>query len=190
MVHGVATQSGGGLLIDSNVGRGTTVSVYLPRARWASAATRELERRSASRGARATILVVDDDADVREVTVTSLESLGYRTMTAENGPAALDALARADQVDLLIVDMAMPGMSGVELIRRARERRPGLRAMLVTGYADLTAFSPEEGDLVLQKPYRLERLASGVIEALRREPPKPKSNVVPMKPVRRTLKSR
>jgi CheY-like chemotaxis protein len=86
--------------------------------------------------------------------------------------------------------MAMPGMSGVELIRRARERRPGLRAMLVTGYADLTAFSPAEGDLVLQKPYRLERLACGVIEALRREPPEPKSNVVPMKPARETLKSR
>jgi CheY-like chemotaxis protein len=143
----------------------------------------------ASSGSRATILIVDDDADVREVTVTSLESFGYRTMTAENGPAALNALARADQVDLLIVDMAMPEMSGVELIRRARERRLGLRAMLVTGYADLTAFSPAEGDLVRQKPYRLERLASGVMEALRREPPKPKSNVVPIKPARRTLKS-
>ena len=190
MVHGVATQSGGGLVIDSKVGRGTTVNVYLPRARRASAATRELEHRSASPGSRATILIVDDDADVQEVTVTSLESLGYRTITAENGPAALDALARADHVDLLIVDMAMPGMSGVELIRRAREHRPGLRAMLVTGYADLTAFSPDESDLVLQKPYRLERLASGVIEALRREPPRPKSNVVRIKPARRTLKSR
>jgi PAS domain S-box-containing protein len=190
MVHGVATQSGGGLLIDSNVGRGTTVSVFLPRARRSSAATREVERRSASARSGATILVVDDDADVREVTLTSLESFGYRAMTAENGPAALDVLARADPVDLLIVDMAMPGMSGVELIRRARERRPGLRAMLVTGYADLTAFSPTEGDLILQKPYRLERLASGVIEALQSEPLKPKANVIPMKPARRTLKSR
>lgn len=190
MVHGVATQSGGGLLIASDIGRGTTVNVYLPRARRGSAASRELERRSASSGPRATILVVDDDADVREVTVSSLESFGYRTMTAESGPAALDALARGDQVDLLIVDMAMPGMSGVELIKRARECRPGLPAMLVTGYADLTAFSPQEGDPVLQKPYRLERLASGVIEALRREPPKPKLNVVPMKPARGTLKSR
>jgi CheY-like chemotaxis protein len=190
MVHGVATQSGGGLLIDSNVGRGTTVSVYLPRARRSSGATRELEYRPASGRSRATILVVDDDADVREVTLASLESFGYRVMTAENGPAALDVLARADQVDLLIVDMAMPGMSGVELIRRARERRPGLRAMLVTGYADLAAFSPAEGDLLLQKPYRLERLAGGVIEALRSEPPKPKSNIVSMKPAQRMLKSR
>jgi PAS domain S-box-containing protein len=190
MVHGVATQSGGGLLIDSNVGRGTNVSVYLPRARQLSAATRELEHRSASGRSHATILVVEDDADVREVTLTSLESFGYRVITAENGPAALDVLARADQVDLLIVDMAMPGMSGVELIRRARERRPELRAMLVTGYADLAAFSPAEGDIVLQKPYRLERLGSSVNEALRSEPRKSKSNVVPMKRLRRALKSR
>jgi CheY-like chemotaxis protein len=190
MVHGVATQSGGGLLIDSHVGRGTTVNVFLPRARRSSAATREVERRSASARSGATILVVDDDADVREVTLTSLENFGYRVMTAENGPAALDALVRADQVDLLIVDMAMPGMSGVELISRARERRPELRAMLVTGYADLAAFSPAESDLILQKPYRLERLASSVIEALRSDPRKSKSNVVPIKPTRKTLKSR
>lgn len=106
-------------------------------------------------------------------------------MSAENGPAALDVLAAAERVDLLLVDMAMPGMSGVELIRTARERRPGLRAMLVTGYADLTAFSPAEGDLVLQKPYRLERLASSVAEALRREPAKAASNIIPMNPALR-----
>ena len=78
--------------------------------------------------------------------------------------------------------MAMPGMNGVEVIRRARERHPQLRALLVTGYADVAAFSPAEGELVLQKPYRLERLAASVAEALRREMPKPASNVVTMRP--------
>jgi CheY-like chemotaxis protein len=126
---------------------------------------------------------------VREVAITSLESFGYRTLAAENGPAALDVLASADRVDLLLADMAMPGMSGVELIRRARERRPGLRAVLVTGYADLNAFSPAEGDLVLQKPYRLDRLASSVAEALRPAPANAASNVVPMNPARRAVKS-
>jgi PAS domain S-box-containing protein len=189
MVHGVATQSGGGLLIDSSVGRGTTVSVYLPRARRSSAETRERERRSSAEGSRATILVVDDDAGVREVAVSSLESLGYRTLAAENGPAALDVLASADPVDLLLVDMAMPGMSGVELIRRAREGRPALRAMLVTGYADLNAYSPAEGDLVLQKPYRLDRLASSVAEALQPALSRAESNVVPMNPARRAVKA-
>ena len=186
MVHGVATQSGGGLHLDSSVGRGTTVSVYLPRARTASAAPRERESRSAPVRPHATILVVDDNADVREVAVSGLENLGYRMLTAENGPAALEMLGRAEPVDLLLVDMAMPGMNGVELIRKARERRPSLRAMLVTGYAP---FSPAQGDLVLQKPYRLDRLAASVAEALCREVPNAASNVVSMKLPKRALRS-
>jgi PAS domain S-box-containing protein len=182
MVHGVATQSGGGLRIDSRVGRGTTVNVYLPRSRRLSATARERETPSATVHKGATILVVDDDPDVREVAVRSLECLGYRLLAAENGLAALDVLKGTERVDLLMVDMAMPGMNGVEVIRRARERHPELRALLVTGYADVAAFSPAEGDLVLQKPYRLERLAASVAEALRREMPKPASNVVTMRP--------
>ena len=185
MVHGVATQSGGGLRIDSRVGRGTTVNVYLPRARRSSATARERETSLATvhevhEGA--TILVVDDDPDVREVAVSSLESCGYHLLAAENGLAALDVLKGTERVDLLLVDMAMPGMNGVEVIRRARERHPGLRALLVSGYADIAAFSPAEGDLVLQKPYRLARLADSVAKALRRERPKPPSNVVKMRP--------
>ena len=132
----------------------------------------------------ATILVVDDDPDVREVAVSSLESLGYRMLSAESGPAALKLLSKAGAVDLLIADMAMPGMSGVELIRRARERYLGLRAMLVTGYADVAAFSPAEEDYVLQKPYRLERLAEAVAAVLRHKTPDPTSNVVAIKPRR------
>jgi PAS domain S-box-containing protein len=182
MVHGVATQSGGGLHIDSRLGRGTTVNVYLPRARRPSAAAREREPLAATVHERATIMVVDDDPDVREVAVSSLESLGYHMLAAENGAAALDLLARGGPVDLLIVDMAMPGMNGVELIRRARERQGDLRAMLVTGHADIAAFAPAEGDLVLQKPYRLERLAENVAEALRREVARQGSNVVTITP--------
>jgi PAS domain S-box-containing protein len=182
MVHGVATQSGGGLRIDSRVGGGTTVNVYLPRARRPSATAREHEKSSATVHEGATILVVDDDPDVREVAVSSLESFGYRLLAAENGLAALDVLKGTERVDLLLVDMAMPGMNGVEVIRRARERHPGLRALLVSGYADIAAFSPAEGDLVLQKPYRSVQLADSVAEALRRERPKPPSNVVKMRP--------
>src|SRR5438067_7795314 len=80
MVHGVATQSGGGLHTDSRLGRGRTVSVYLPRARRVSAAARERKSRSAAVHERATILVVDDDPNVREVAVSSLESLGYKML--------------------------------------------------------------------------------------------------------------
>jgi CheY-like chemotaxis protein len=185
MVHGVATQSGGALHIDSRPDRGTTVNVYLPRARRVSAASLEREPLSAAAHERATIMVVDDDPDVREVAVSSLESLGYHMLAAESGLAALDLLARSGPVDLLIVDMAMPGMNGVELIRRARERRGDLRAMLVTGYADIAAFAPAEGDLILQKPYRLERLAENVADALRRELPPQRSNVITIEPTPR-----
>jgi PAS domain S-box-containing protein len=185
MVHGVATQSGGALHIDSRPDRGTTVNVYLPRARRVSAASLEREPLSAAAHERATIVVVDDDPDVREVAVSSLESLGYHMLAAESGLAALDLLARTGPVDLLIVDMAMPGMNGVELIRRARERRGDLRAMLVTGYADIAAFAPAEGDLILQKPYRLERLAENVADALRRELPAQRSNVITIEPTPR-----
>ena len=183
MVHGVATQSGGGLRIDSRVGRGTTVNVYLPRSRRPSATARERDTPLAAVHKGGTILVVDDDPGVREVAVSSLdESFGYRLLAAENGLAALDVLKGTERVDLLLVDMAMPRMNGVEVIRRARERHPGLRAMLVSGYADIAAFSPAEGDLVLRKPYRLAQLADSVAEALRRERRKPPSNVLKMRP--------
>jgi PAS domain S-box-containing protein len=185
MVHGVATQSGGGLHVDSRLGAGTTVNVYLPRAGRIPGAVREREPLSKAVHERATIMVVDDDPDVREVAVSSLESLGYHTLAAENGPAALDLLARSGPVDLLIVDMAMPGMNGVELIRRARDRWGHLRAILVTGYAEIAAFAPAAGDLVVQKPYRLERLAENVAEALGREGSSQGSNVVTINPAPR-----
>ena len=181
MVHGVAMQLGGGLRITSRVGLGTTVSVYLPRAHRRSRVGREAHTPSATVHRPATLLVVDDDPDVRDVAVNYLESRGYRVLAAGNGPVALGVLARGERVDLLVVDMAMPGMNGVEVIRRARERQPELRAMLVTGYADIAAFSPADGDLLLRKPYRLDRLADSVAEALHRAAPKPGSNVVALK---------
>jgi PAS domain S-box-containing protein len=187
MVHGVATQSGGALHIESRLGRGTTVSVYLPRAKTGPIMAWERESRPAASYGQATILVVDDDPDVREVAVSTLQNLGYQVLAAENGPAALEVLSQATTVDLLIVDVAMPGMNGVELIRRARERQPELRAMLVTGYADIGAFSPEQGDFVLQKPYRMAVLSESVAECLRCDGVNSASNVVAMKRVSRRL---
>jgi PAS domain S-box-containing protein len=190
MVHGVAIQSGGGLQIASRLGQGTTVSVYLPRASQASVVVDEAETRSPAAHRSATILLVDDDPDVRGVSSSYLASCGYRVLAAESGQAAMHILARTERIDLLLVDMAMPGINGIEVIRRARERRPGLRALLVTGYADIRAFSPADGDLVLHKPYRLEKLAETVVEALLREPPGSESNVVSLKPSHRGHKSR
>ena len=169
---------------DSKVGHGTTVSVYLPRAPVAAVAESPKETATASRdGGDATILVVDDDPDVREVAVNCLLSLGYHIRQAENGEAALDMLERERDIDLLLVDVAMPGMNGIELVRRARAKDPRLRALFATGYA---AAKPVElgGDSLLKKPYRVDTLAQSVQAALRRdEAPGPSTtNVVSLKP--------
>jgi signal transduction histidine kinase len=166
MVHGVASQSGGGLRLRSAIGAGTVVQVYLPRALELPEEKAADDKRAATQHGQATILVVDDDADVRELAVTCLQSWGYRILIAENGPMALDILARAEQVDMLLVDMAMPAMNGVEVVRLARERRPGLPALLVTGYVDFANFRPEPGDCILHKPYRVEKLAEAVAACL------------------------
>jgi PAS domain S-box-containing protein len=170
MVHGVATQSGGGLTIESQPGTGTTVRVYLPRSIQAAGSPARDAQSEPARG-RATILVVDDDPEVRDIAVSGLEHLGYLVLAAANGPQALDMLTRGAKVDLLLVDIAMAGMNGVEVVRRARERQPGLPAILVTGYANVDMFSPTDGDVIVQKPYSFEWLAECVAAALRRATP-------------------
>jgi len=166
MVHGVAVQSGGNVYLQSAPGRGTTVTLYLPRSATEAVAI-ELQTTDAppSNGGPATILVVDDDADVRDIAVNGLRDCGYQVLEAENGYAALERLAR-DRIDLVLMDVAMPGMNGIETIRRARELHPRLAAIFMSGYADTTVFAPIVDDPLLQKPYRLDKLASAVTSAL------------------------
>jgi PAS domain S-box-containing protein len=170
MVHGVATQSGGGMTIESTSGVGTTVRIYLPRSAQA-APGQARDAQSEPVCGRATILVVDDDPEVRDIAVTGLEHLGYRILAAANGPQGLDMLAKGAQIDLLLVDIAMAGMNGVEVVRRARERQPNLPAIFVTGYANVDMFSPNDGDVIVQKPYSFGWLAECVAAALRRTAP-------------------
>jgi len=138
MARGFAHQSGGGLLIESAPGQGTTVTLWLPEASETAAASDLGVPKDMAPAASAAVrvLVVDDDVMVREVLVGQMEDQGYRVAQAGDG---LDALAQLDggaMVDLLISDFAMPGMDGLTLIREARRRRPELPALLLTGYAD------------------------------------------------------
>jgi signal transduction histidine kinase/CheY-like chemotaxis protein len=168
MVYGVAKQLGGGVRIDTRLGEGTSVKVYLPRA------IAVVETPSAVRGdpavaaaAAATLLLVDDDADVRAVTASMLEELGYHVIEAANGGAALDRLDRESGIDLLLVDFAMPAMNGIEVARQARTRRPGLPIMFITGYSDTAALAGEAGEAgIIQKPFRSGDLAAKVACAL------------------------
>lgn len=172
-VLGVAQQLGGGVRIDSETGRGTRVVVFLPRA--ADASETRLRngdvspRRVRRRQGRSTggILLVDDDADVRAVAAAMLREAGHRVIEAGSGGAALERLDReAASIDLLIADLAMPGMNGFELARAARRERPDLPILFVTGFADMSRADEAAHETVLQKPFRAEDLAAKVAEAL------------------------
>jgi PAS domain S-box-containing protein len=167
MVYGLAQQSGGTVTIQSTVGTGTTVDLYLSRA----AAEREdgphEEQAIALDAPKVRILLVDDDAEVRTVTAAYLTEMGHRVVEAADGSSALDILKTDDQLDLLIADFAMPGMTGTDLADRARKIRSDLGILLVTGYADPKRLP--EGYLMLHKPFSRPDLAAKVTEATRRE---------------------
>jgi PAS domain S-box-containing protein len=170
-VYGMAQQSGGGLRIKSTLGRGTTVEVYLPRSHLASEATeRQSWERWPSLATRGTILVVDDQDDVREVAVAQLEALGFRVTQATSGKAALELLAKGG-IDLLMADYAMPGMSGLELARAARKRQPGMPVLLMSGYVETARIDRQvEGARLVKKPYRLAELVDAIEALLHRRP--------------------
>jgi PAS domain S-box-containing protein len=162
MVYGVAKQTGGTATIESRAGEGTILRLYLPRA----AADSAREDRAAPAAAQptsggATILVVEDDEDVRSITVTFLEGRGHRVRAAEDGRRALEILGGPDSIDVMVADYAMPGMNGVDLVASARTRRPQLGIVFTTGYAAALA-RPPAGARVIAKPYRLSELGAAI----------------------------
>ncbi len=109
------------------------------------------------------MLVVDDQEDVREVTAAQLDVLGYRVVQAASGRTALDLLGNCDAIDLLIVDYAMPEMSGIDVARAARDKCPDLPVIIATGYVDTTRFDDHISNArIMKKPYRMADLADTV----------------------------
>ena len=173
-VYGFAQQSGGCLTIGSKLKRGTTVQLYLPRA--ASAAQGQLELPAARvEPSTSHVLLVEDDLLVRTQAGRLLTGLGYRVTVADDGPSALAALEAADDISLLMTDMAMPGgMNGRELAVRARRNRPALKVLLTSGYREEAAplgSGPDTGAAFLPKPYRRAELAAALSAALSRSQP-------------------
>jgi signal transduction histidine kinase len=167
-VFGLAKQSGGGVRIDSTPGEGTSVKVYLPRARSAVTEAQEAPAASAPQaGGDVQVLVVDDDSAVREVTASLLADLGYRVIEAGSGGAALELLERETDINQMLLDFAMPGMNGAEVAREARARRPDVPILFVTGYADTAALGEAGEDVILRKPYVEQELAAKLRAALR-----------------------
>lgn len=113
------------------------------------------------------LLLVDDNDDVREITALLLRDTGYSVIEASSGIGALAALAANPAIELLIVDFSMPGMSGLELLERARAKRPEIKAVFITGYVDRTLLNGKLADeIVVKKPFTMAQLAPAVRKAL------------------------
>src|SRR5580700_8598553 len=164
-VYGFARQSGGTVQITSEVGRGTKVTIYLPRSRSAVAASSPEDTAQYLAVGHQTILVVEDNPEVRNVTVSLLEQLGYRTIAVESSAAALDVLSSRQDVGLVLSDVVLPGhIDGLALGREIAERYPHIPVVLTTGYAKVFESEPEFP--VLRKPYQLPALGRVIRDAL------------------------
>jgi len=160
--HGFAKASGGAVRIESTPGRGTAVSLFLPRTLKAPAYTPELMPQAADdlAGSTAQVLVVEDDDEVAALTVEMIHQLGYDTTRVASAEAALGALADRRSVDIVFSDVMMPGrMNGVELAQEIRRRRPNLPVLLTSGYVDAARRKAGAQQIkIIPKPYRIDEL--------------------------------
>jgi CheY-like chemotaxis protein len=173
MVYGFARQSGGAIRIESILGEGTRVEMWLPRA--PEAAIEPLPDDDSARScagpdapvARLNVLLVDDHLGVRATTAALLEDLGHKVTQAGDGPEVLGLLEGDPAAfDLIISDYAMPRLSGAEVVRQARRIRPAMPAILMTGYADARSISRRPEDVhVLAKPFTLEQMSAAIFGA-------------------------
>jgi signal transduction histidine kinase len=182
-VLGFAKQSGGGMRIETRVGEGTSVKVYLPRAATTGVGDVPNDLVGANRHPRkgAIILLVDDDSAVREVTASILRELGYVVLEVGSGGAALDLLDGEAGVDLVVLDFAMPGMNGMELARQVHSRFPTLPTLFITGYADKTELDEVDEARIVKKPFIGDELANKVHAAVTKTGPRLSGKVVPLR---------
>ena len=171
MVYGFAKQSGGHLTIYSEVGKGTTINLYLPRHKEAEAVAKvPMDKLAPRLPTGELVLVVEDDDRVRRLTLLRLKELGYRVLELANGPEALEVFAGDPAIDLVFSDLVMPGgMSGYDLCDQLRKERPQLRILLTSGYAEELAHADRlsaQRVRVLRKPYRMADLAESIRRVL------------------------
>jgi len=168
MVYGFVRQSGGRVEIESAPGQGTTVRLHLPRATQQAVALPEPEATPDRDSADKLILVLEDEADVRQTVCEQLHQLGYLTLEAETGEQALDMLASSAEIDMLISDLMLPGgLSGAEVIHHARQHWPALPLLLISGQDLRPADNPALPEVeLLHKPFTRAQLAQALGKAL------------------------
>ncbi len=170
MVYGFAKQSGGHVMIDSEVGQGTTIKLYLPRAHRAAAETVTQSDPIEPRGNGETILLVEDNIDMRSVTAKIITGLGYRVIDVPEAEAAMAVAGRGEKIDLVLSDVVLPGgVSGLELARDLQNGQPGLPVLFMSGYP--RAVVNRRGMLdaeatLLHKPFHRRNLAEALRDAL------------------------
>jgi CheY-like chemotaxis protein len=159
-------------MIYSEVGQGTCVKLYLPRAREEKRSAAATTAAHEMKGGEETILIVEDDALVRKYVVAQVRGLGYATLSAANAAEALEIIDGDADIDLLFTDVIMPGaMNGAQLADAARERRPTLKTLFTSAYTEDAVVHHgrlDAGVLLLAKPYRKHELAKMIRHALGR----------------------
>jgi CheY-like chemotaxis protein len=149
--------------IASRLGHGTSVKLYLPRHQGDSAVEHAAAVKAAEHAATGeTVLVVEDEPVVRGVILEILHDQGYRTLEAADGPSGLRILRKDKRIDLLITDVGLPGMNGRQLADQARETRPDLKILFITGYAESVAIADgflQPGMEMITKPFDLDNLS-------------------------------
>jgi CheY-like chemotaxis protein len=166
MVYGFVRQSGGQAIITSKPGEGTSICLYLPRIFSAQEHAEAQPNIAVAERARAgeTVLVVDDDPNIRMLLAEVLEELGYNVIEAEDAAQGLAVLQSGSAIDLLITDVGLPGgMNGRQMAEAARDARPGLKILFITGYAEKSAADDAQpGTYTMAKPFALDALANRI----------------------------
>jgi CheY-like chemotaxis protein len=165
-VHGFANQSGGAVTVASQEGRGTVVTVYLPRASTELPAEPGTGASTGRENVQGTVLVVEDSRDVADVTSALLEQLGYRVVRAENAAEALRHLQQGIEFNLLFSDIVMPGtMDGLGLAQLCREQYPDLPILLTSGFSDAAEAADGRFD-ILRKPFEISVLERAIDQVI------------------------
>jgi nitrogen-specific signal transduction histidine kinase len=169
-VYGIIKQSGGYIFAQSEVGRGAKFSIYLPRVEEAAAPLSHAAATQAPVGGSETVLLVEDEESVRQLVKETLESKGYRVIEADHGAAALEAVSKhSGEIDLLVSDVVMPGMSGRDLAAKLRVTHPTTKVLYLSGYTEDAIVHQgvlEPDTAFLQKPFTLQALSRKVREVL------------------------
>jgi PAS domain S-box-containing protein len=166
MIYGFARQSNGHVTIESKIGRGTSVRLYLPRHHGEITVRPHVSSEQAEQAASGeTVLVIEDEPVVRGVILEMLVGNGYQALEAVDGPAGLKIMCSDQRIDLLVTDVGLPGMNGRQVADQAREIRPELKILFITGYAESVAISDgflQAGMELVTKPFDLDHLAGRI----------------------------